>query len=137
MAQGLGLCFGEGHGRLGGGGESASPPNEFVDVGDEYAAWHRFDQVVIGAGIQRAGDHAGIVKGREDDDGNVAEGANGFTNFPAVHSRHHQVEQYQAGRFFANELNPFFAAIGREHLEAVRAEKNGEEFGDCGIVVNR
>jgi hypothetical protein len=73
-------------------------------MGNQDTAWNGLDEEIVRAGIQNAGYHAGIVKGGKDEDRDVAEAANGSAYFPAIHVRHHKIEEHNMWKFFSSQL---------------------------------
>lgn len=116
--------------------EGACPPYHLADVRDQDTAWNGFDEEIIRADIQYTGDHARVVDSGEDEDGGAAELAYRLADLPAVHVRHHEIEQDDVRAFLFGEVDTFRAAVGCDHVEAVGFEQHAHEFGDGDIVIN-
>ena len=106
-------------------------------MGNEHGAGYRLDQKVVGPQIEDAGHDGWLIQGREDEDRNAAESPHGLADLPAIHIRHHEVQNHQPRRLVLDQAKALDAAISRQHIETVGRQKYRKQVRNGRIVVNR
>src|SRR3990172_1625575 len=80
----------------------------------------------------------GLGLGGDHNDWDLAQlfvGLDTLIDFPAVHVRHHQIEQDQVGAFAAYRLQPFSPAVGAHHGESPATENQPDEVDHLGLIL--
>src|SRR4030067_2605113 len=80
----------------------------------------------------------GLGLGGDHNDRDLAQlfvGLDPLIDLPAVHVRHHQVEQDQVGAFAAYRLQTFYPAVGAHHGESPATENQPDEVDHLGLVL--
>ena len=92
-----------------------------VDARQQLAEVERLDQVVVGAELEPLDAVAGLVARAEDDDAAVLVAGDGAAHLPAVHARHHQVDDHQVRLELVDRAQPGVPVGGDLHLVALVA----------------
>ena len=106
-------------------------PDQGAQPGQQLHQLERLDEVVIGAGVERAHPVADGVARREDQDGRLAPAAQPGEDLPAVQPRQHQVEDDRVVVPARRLKQPVFAVGGLVDSVTVfpqRPRKHGEQF---------
>jgi hypothetical protein len=107
-----------------------------MDVCDEHAAGHGFDQVIVCPSIQDAGDYMRVVDRRQGQDRDIAEGPQGNTHVPAIAIRQQQVKDDDAWFEVPAEPEPLLARSSSYDVEPLRAKELAKEFNDARVVID-
>ena len=101
-------------------GRRRAPAQDRPDPRRELGRGEGLDDVVVGAGLERAGDGLVAPVAGDEDDGQVGELRNGLHELDPVGPGQHQVEQHQPG-LLGQEDAPYLAVVA------------GDQGGEAGV----
>ena len=107
-----------------------------LDAGRDLLGVKRLDDVVIRAQLKTQHLVVGLALSGQHDDGGVVLGAELAADLPAVHDRHHNVQQDQVGMQFVKVGQGCFAVMGHRDRVALLDQVKTQQFADIFIVIN-
>ena len=114
---------------------TAAAQNRF-DSGQNFLHFKGFGNVIVGAGFETRHLVVGFSLGSEHDDGSLRLGPDGLAHRPAVHHRHHHIQQYQIG-LDGPELAQTLTAIGGNgNGVALLFQVHLQQFSNITVVLN-
>ena len=113
-----------------------APAHQRPDAGEQLAALERLDQIVVGAAVEALDAVLGVGARGEDQDRDVALGADAAADLDAVEPRQAEVEHDEVGDELLGGVERLHAVGGRAHLVALLAQRAPQHVGDLGVVLD-
>ena len=107
-----------------------------LDAGRNLLGVKRLDDVVIGTQLKAQHLVIGLALGGQHDDGGVVLGADLAADLPAVHDRHHDIEQHQIGVQLVKLGQRGRAVMDHRHIVALLDKVEAEQLADIFIVID-
>ena len=107
-----------------------------LDAGRDLLGVKRLDDVVVGAQFQAQHLVVGLALGGEHDDGGVVLGAELAADLPAVHDRHHNVQQHKIRVQLVELCQRCAAVVDHRHVVALLDQIQSKQLADIFIVIN-
>ena len=112
----------------------ADPAQGDPEPGQELVHGERFSQIVIGAGVQRGHLVAVLAPGGDDDDGQVAPGADLFDDVYPVHVGQAQVQQHDVRAVREGVHQSTGPCLGPMELIVLGLQSGGDEVSHRCVV---
>ena len=117
-------------------GSAAGTAEHCLDPGQNFPHFKGLGHIVIRAGTQAGDLVLYLTLGGEHDDGGLCFGTDGLAQSPAIHHRHHHVQQHQI-RLDAPEFAQALAAVkGGGHGIAFLFQIHLQQFSNITVVLN-